>query len=582
MNYLKAFRKTALLFPPLAIILIFTNCSSKKVKNNCQPSQSIFVNQVAYTTSAIKKAFVKDYDGPVKIFDSNNDLILELNTSPKGEWAHSGEIYSSIDFTEIVKEGTYSLELGDGQCAYPIIILDTFPLDLCKQAMQSKFYNRASMPITEEFGGIWARPLAHPDDSILIHETAADNGHKPGDVVSSPGGWYDAGDYNKYIVNSSITVHTLLSAFERYPGIFQSMELNIPEKNNSIPDMIDETLYNLRWMLTMQDSDGGVYHKLSTKTFQEFVMPNELNKPRYMLMKTTTATLDFAATMAKAARVLSNIAPLEKLVDSCKLAAENAWNWSVKNPGVFYKQPIGMNTGEYNDTNMADEWMWASVELFLTSEKQSYLDEERVFNIGFPFTTPSWDVVNTLGLMGIVTNKERFADEFYQKALKTYLATVDKLYDIYKTSPALTSLDYFKWGSNSDVANQSMLAFLAYELTKDKKYYELATNNMDYLLGRNPTGYCFVTGFGKKTPEYLHHRLTASDGVAEIYPGMLVGGPNTVVPSDCDIDSTVTRHKKPALSYADAICSYSTNEMAINWTAPMVYISAAMHYHTLK
>jgi endoglucanase len=164
----------------------------------------------------------------------------------------------------------------------------------------------------------------------------------------------------------------------------------------------------------------------------------------------------------------------------------------------------------------------------------------------------------------------RLRDEA-EKLLVTYADELLKKADI---CPYLISLDWFAWGSNSDVANQAMLKIIAMKLTGDRKYLPYIQNDVDYLLGRNATGYCFVTGFGTLSPVHIHHRPSGADGVPEPVPGFLVGGPNTVVMNDCG--PGVKRSSFPARSYTDSKCSYSTNEICINWNAPLVFVLGTM------
>ncbi|MEK0750764.1 glycoside hydrolase family 9 protein, partial [Mycobacterium ulcerans] len=84
----------------------------------------------------------------------------------------------------------------------------------------------------------------------------------------------------------------------------------------------------------------------------------------------------------------------------------------------------------------------------------------------------------------------------------------------------------FIWGSNSVAANEGIVLINAFLLTKNKKYMDSALSNLDYLMGRNATGYCFVTGFGSKSPLHPHHRPSVADGINDPVPGLLVGGPN--------------------------------------------------------
>ncbi|MBX9852772.1 MAG: glycoside hydrolase family 9 protein [Cytophagaceae bacterium] len=178
------------------------------------------------------------------------------------------------------------------------------------------------------------------DNNVLVHNSAANAFRPTGTIISSPRGWYDAGDYNKYIVNSGITTYTVLSLYEQYPLYFDTVNLNIPESGNTLPDILDEALWNVRWMLTMQDpSDGGVYHKLTTADFSGTVMPHINTSTRYVVQKSTGATLNFAAVMAQAARIFSLYpTQLPGLADSCINASVNAWIWSRKNPNVQYNQ----------------------------------------------------------------------------------------------------------------------------------------------------------------------------------------------------------------------------------------------------
>ena len=117
------------------------------------------------------------------------------------------------------------------------------------------------------------------------------------------------------------------------------MNLNIPESGDDIPDYLDEIMYNLKWMQTMQDpTDGGVYHKLTTPFFEGFEMPTECKQDRYVVQKSTQAALDFAATMALAARIYGQYGAYRRFAGQALAMAERAYAWAVKNPQTFYDQ----------------------------------------------------------------------------------------------------------------------------------------------------------------------------------------------------------------------------------------------------
>src|SRR5690606_2637088 len=102
--------------------------------------------------------------------------------------------------------------------------------------------------LLNEHAGIYARPKGHLDTEVQIHKSAVSPNRPEGMEVSSPKGWYDAGDFNKYIVNSGIATYTLLAAFEHFPQIYTNQNLNIPESGDAIPDLLDEIKWNLDWM----------------------------------------------------------------------------------------------------------------------------------------------------------------------------------------------------------------------------------------------------------------------------------------------------------------------------------------------
>ena len=208
------------------------------------------------------------------------------------------------DFTKVQKPGQYILVVDGLGNSYPFKISFGVHHPVAVASLKGYYYQRVSMPLEKKYAGKWARPAGHPDTSVQIHPSAATAKRPAGTVISTPGGWYDAGDYNKYVVNSGITMGTLLSAYEDFPSYFDTLDTNIPRGKNPIPDILNEVLYNLRWMLAMQDpDDGGVYNKCTNASFDGMVMPGVTQLPRYVVQKGTAATLDFAAVAAQASRI---------------------------------------------------------------------------------------------------------------------------------------------------------------------------------------------------------------------------------------------------------------------------------------
>lgn len=204
-----------------------------------------------------------------------------MGAAPKASKNSSLQV-SLLDFSALQTPGNYTIHIGNLPASYPFSISTTALRATAVSSLKGFYYQRVSQPLESVYAGTWARAAGHPDTAVYIHPSAADKYRLAGTVISSPGGWYDAGDYNKYIVNSGITVSTLLSAYEDFKIYFDTLRTHIPESGNKLPDLIDEILINLRWMLTMQDpNDGGVYHKLTNAAFDGMVMPGVTTLPRY-------------------------------------------------------------------------------------------------------------------------------------------------------------------------------------------------------------------------------------------------------------------------------------------------------------
>ena len=546
------------------------------------------MNQLGFIPDADKIAVVPDTIigvFQVKTADTKTAVFTGVLSSPS-KWSYSNQNVSIADFSSITTPGVYYLsfknssipgDFNDSLISKNFEIKENINDSLVKGVIKAYYFCRSGIPILPAYGGKWARAEGHPDTIVYIHSSAASTQRPAGTVISSPRGWYDAGDYNKYIVNSGISTYTLLALYEHYPEYCKSLNLNIPESNNNVPDLLNEILWNLRWMLTMQDpNDGGVYHKCTTKQFSDFIMPDKDTARRYVVQKGTAATLDFAAVTAVASRIFKDFSnELPGLADSCQNASIAAWKWAKANPNKPYNQPSDIGTGTYNDTKFTDEVAWASSELYLLTGDTTYLTKSQILTLSVG--VPSWSTVNTLGLISLAHNLYKVNNTALDTIkIKNALTTLaDKLYNNYTVSAYKVSITGFTWGSNSEVANEAMVLLQAFHLTQDKKYLEAANADLDYLVGKNPTGYCFVTGFGTKSPMDIHHRPSFSDGILDPVPGLMSGGPNPNNQSQ-DCGASLYPSTLPALSYLDKQCSYSTNEIAINWNAPLAYLSGSL------
>lgn len=522
-----------------------------------------YINQVGYRTGDTKEFALVDGSGTVEIVDGSGTTVLTATPSAASNWAPSGQSVQLVDFSDLKTPGTYSIKVGGQVVRNDLKIADSPFEDVTKASLKWYYYQRASMALEETYAGQWKRAAGHTNETAQLHKSAGS-----GSLQSSKG-WYDAGDYGRYIVNSGITTYTLLSLYEHFPDYFKTLKWNIPADGN-LPDLLAEIKYNLDWMLTMQASDGAVYHKLTTLQFPGDVMPNKDTEQLYVIGKGTAATFDFAAVMAVAARVYR---PFDaSYADKCLEAAKKAYAWGAQNPNVKFNNPSDVGTGSYADGSLGDEKDFAGTELFVTTGDASYKTSGASHNL------PGWADVSGLATYGKATHATEFGN-VAQVAKDTLLSVADDFEARSTTGFGVVMGDNdFYWGSNSVAGNQGVWLLHAYYLTGDKKYYVAATKALDYLLGKNPLDMSFLTGYGTKSPMMPHHRPSTADGVKDPVPGMIVGGPQ---PGGEDIGSQTWECKdyrtgKPATSYTDNRCSYATNEVAINWNAPFAYLAGAI------
>ena len=559
----------------------------------CVPSTGVIstdvvrLNQLGYYPNQEKIAVVDSgkVDGFVILNAVSGEQVFAGKSLYTAKSGWSDKTRTTLDFSAVTTPGEYLLKMNGASVAFQI--KDSVLSPLADAALKSFYYQRTAMPIERQYAGQWNRPAGHPDNHVLIHPSAASPGRPAGTIVSSSKGWYDAGDYNKYVVNSGYSIGLMQSIYQLFPDYFSWQKTTIPESNNRTPDLLDEMYYNLDWMLTMQDpGDGGVYHKLTTPFFEGFVKPVDCTQQRYIVQKSVTAALDFAAVMAQSSRLF---APYEEdypgFSKRALLAAEKAYTWAQKHPADYYNQNLlnqkfqpAIATGEYGDTHADDEFFWAATELYFSTGKEMYR-EEAVKKAPKVYTSPGWGNTFALGIFAWLqpdrelNNKDcRFADSLKTELLKYADKVILGAEQTPFHAPYGNDANDFFWGCLAEKCiNQGVSLVYAYLLTDKETYLTNAYRNMDYILGRNATGFCYVTGFGTKSPMRPHHRLSASDGIEAPIPGFLVGGPNPGQQDDAFYPTS-----NPDESYVDSEDSYASNEVAINWNAALVALVASL------
>jgi endoglucanase len=502
--------------------------------------------------------------------------VLTGTLGPAKRDADTGDLVRPADFSSLDAAGTYWLDIAGVGRSFPFAIGRDVYHRAYYLATRSYYGQRCgtAVDLGPEFAG-YKHEACHLQGAY--HASSGKSGPHP-----SAGGWHDAGDYGRYVVNSGIATSTLLLAYQQFAKRVRDVRLDIPESNNATPDLLDEARWNLDWMLSMQDIDGGVWQKQTSESFAGFVKPEDDTSISYVIgsghepFKTTCATADLAATAAIASRLFRDFDPA--YADRTLAAAKKAYEWAERNPSEIFRNPPGVSTGEYGDGDCSDERFWAASELWMTTGMAVYdryvtTHYDEFLPMLRPVGPQGWGSVAPLGLWSYalgVGGKTQVVNAIKQATAAAADAIVERTAaNGYHVS--LAWKDYV-WGSNGVVANYAMELLIADRLHHDPRYVNAALDNVHYLLGRNGLNVSFVTQVGANAIVSPHHRPSAADTMVLPWPGLLSGGPNA---RRQDPAMRKLPELPPARMFLDEQASYATNEIAINWNAPLVFVLAS-------
>ena len=486
--------------------------------------------------------------------------------------AASGDRVAIADFTSFTVPGAYRL-VTQGMRSQPFLIRNNVYFHLLMLTMRAFYGQRCGCSV--DLGDGYRHAKCH--SSGAYHASSGRKG-----TLENLGGWHDAGDYGRYIVNCGITTGTLLWAWEMYPRALRGLSLRIPESGGKLPDYLAEVRWNLEWMLSLQDEDGGVWHKQTSEKFCGFIMPEADTLTSYVIgtgsipYKSTCATAGLAAVMAIAARCYGTYDVA--FSGRCLVAAKRAFAWALAHPDVPFANPPSVATGGYGDAHCDDEILWASAELWRTTGdphyEQAFLSGSRSLPPESTIMAPSWSNVASLAYWTYVM-AERKGDGQMRSRVLAQTATAAQMLLARRRSSGygntLAAADYV-WGSNAVAANQSLLLLVAEHLQADSQIPEAALGNLHYVLGRNCFGVSWVTQAGTNPFLHPHHRPSIADDIPAPWPGLLSGGPNA---RPADKVAETLPQRPPMRMWVDDQLAYSVNEVAINWNAPLVFLLAA-------
>lgn len=583
------------------------------VLNAAAPPAAIRLNQLGLLTDGPKRAIFADpAKAPIRweLIDSSGRVEASGASQVFGNDPESGEHVHRVDFTGFLGAGSGYRLVAGGQSSRPFEIASNLYSLLPNDALEYFYHTRAGTPIQARFvGARWARPAGHPHEVVTcISGTDRDGNVWPGCRYSLDvtGGWYDAGDQGKYVVNGGIALWTLLDLYERNQlfgaaSQFADGSERIPEAGNGVSDLLDQARWEMEFLLKMQvpqgmhlklpvgvkhdspglkftdvDASGMAHHKVADEHWTKLpTRPDRDPLTRYLAPPTTGATLNLAATAAQCARIWRTIDPA--FAARCLSAAEHAWNAAKHNPQIYALDAFP-SSGGYMDEDLSDEFYWAACELLATTGKVEYRAAvESSPYLREPLAEPNWASVSALGTITLALSPDALPEEERARLRAAIVGAADHfLAEESRTGYEVPLAGNYTWGSNSVLLNRAMLMALAYDFTRQPQFRGGVIDVVDYLLGRNPLDRSFITGYGARPMENPHHRFWAhffDRSYPPPPPGVVSGGPNNVAMAD-PVAAKMKGNCAPQTCWVDDSRAFSVNEVAINWNAPLVWVSA--------
>ncbi len=543
----------SVLFTPLYPI---ANVSAESLQvSNYQLDNRIRLSSIGFLPDQVKKATIASNCSEYKLTKDNGEVVFTGKPTSMNNSDTNEQVYIA-DFSSVTQEGSYILVVpGIGKSTTFKIAKDVY-LEPYKASMLAMYLARCGTSVSVNYNGkTYSHGACHTNDGYLDAITGQ---HTKADGTK---GWHDAGDYNKYVVNAGITVGSMLFAWEQFGDSIKDIKLTMPENNNSMPDLLDEIKFETDWLFTMQypDGSGKVSHKLTTKGFGGFILPEQESAERFFTPWGSAATADFVAMMAMASRAFK---PYDaQYADKCLKAAKVSYQCLKANPNNVKPNQSAYSTGEY-DSNDSDDRLWAAAEMWETTGESSYLSdfESRANSFSTKIDVDfDWANVNNLGMFTYLLSTRSGKNESLYNSIKNSLVscanTIANTASNHGYGRTLGNAYY--WGCNGTVARQTMILQIANRLSPNKNYINASLDAIGFLFGRNYFNRSFVTGVGINPPKNPHHRPSGGDSVAEPWPGYLVGG-----------------GWPKATDWKDNQDSYETNEIAINWNGALIYALA--------
>lgn len=574
-------------FQPLKIWLNDIRVTSTDKEKEYDP---IKVNQVGYPVSGEKQALVTGFEDVLTVDEGTPfDIINTVNNSTAFSGTlvltknyddiDSGERIFTADFTNLTTPGTYyvavqglqnspKFSIGEANDIYQPFLTDV---------SRYFYYQRTGINITSPYTQNYQRNDFTPDTAVPLMSN-------PSIKKDVSKGWYDAGDKGKYVNAGAKALSDLFWAYEMMPEKFTDNQFNIPESGNGIPDILDESRWELEWILKMQDqATGGFYARVTYQDDDNMVAREIIDKDTVSSrtnIRTTADTATAAGILAHAYLIYQTIDPV--FAQSCLDAAEAAWGYLEAHPENI-RTP---NTGRwpYDVTDDASNRLWAAGSLYRSTGDAVYnnyfLANYSNMAIFFEDTldfASGWANTWNTGFFSYLK-----ADNQDPNVVSWYTTKFEQWFNDkvtrYNDSPwkSIVKDGNYYWGITMQVADTPMEMIIGTKLLGTFESHraiinEINYSQLDWILGQNPVGVSFVSGYGDNSVKYPFSIMYRTDNLPGVPKGYLVGGPNKFS-NDVTIGNQISRFA--AKNYNDNFQEWTTNEHTVYWNSGLVFVAA--------
>lgn len=523
-------------------------------------SNFIRLNTLAYLEKDIKIAIIganEDLKGQdFYIVDSDNTDKIHYKghiSANRGNKSTPFKYNFPCDFSEFKVKGEYQLKLADNTLS------PSFKIG------GAEAYKEA-LDLSIQF----FRSQRCGDTNPLLHEPCHLNDRN--NIIDVSGGWHDAGDYIKYMITTTFTAIELLTAVDYAVSYNFEEAMNDQSPKNGIPDLLEEAQIGLEWILKMTADyqNGNYYYQVSGSEDHTGWRLPETDDHERDLGKTRSLHKGWGGNiLGRSCAALAMASRLFKKYDNefaarCLTRAEALFADREQYENVQKSTPENF----YNEIDWKDDMVLGAAELYQATSKNNYLDYAQQNVKHLTGDNISWRTNDFMSFASCL--KADIATAYCQNKMEDILAEKrDKMnHETY-----YLSADY-SWGTSADFTADAQKAIMYFSLTSDNQFLEIATAQRDYLLGRNSWGISFVIGLGEDYPLHAHAQVNNLSG---LQLGGIVGGPaelnswKNVFP-ELQIKNDRFSRFQSNIIYYDDLEDYYTNELALDYTVPSIFI----------